>query len=151
MKIAIDYDGTIVKQDKPYADLESEPEFVDGAERGLRALKAAGHILLLWSARASRSLLFDPTLDPLVRSGAVSLDMERWRKSQALHVARYRQMLDFVAARLPGVFDAIDDGAGGKPSVDCFLDDKALRLGNGLGGVGWWTLTEMYGDIARAG
>lgn len=149
MRIAIDYDGTIVRQDRPYDDVDTAPEFVDGAERALRSLKAAGHILLLWSARASRALLFDPMLDPLVRAGVVPLDMDRWRKSQALHIARHRQMLDFVAAKLPGVFDAIDDGAGGKPSVDCFVDDRALRLGNGYGAVGWWVIQEMYGDIAK--
>jgi hypothetical protein len=149
VKIAIDWDGTIVKMDRPYNDLETPPQFMDGAERALRSLKAAGHILLLWSARSSRALLFDPLLDPLIRSGAVPLDMDRWRSSQALNVARHRQMLDFVAERLPNVFDAIDDGAGGKPSVDTFIDDRALRLGDGMGGVGWHSIAEMYGDITK--
>lgn len=149
MKIAIDYDGTIVKMNRPYNDLDTPPEFMEGAERALRSLKAAGHILLLWSARSSRALLFDPMLDPLIRAGAMPLDVNRWRSSQALNVARHRQMLDFVGQYLPNVFDAIDDGAGGKPSVDCFIDDRALRLGDGMGGIGWWSIEEMYGAMER--
>lgn len=148
MKIAIDWDGTVVTMDRPYDDLETPPEFMPGAERALRSLKAAGHTLLLWSARASRSLLYDPMLDPFVRAGVTPLDVERWRKSQALNIARYRQMLDVVNERLPGIFDAIDDGAAGKPSVDIFLDDRSIRFGSGMGGIGWHAISEMYGDLA---
>lgn len=147
MKIAIDYDGTVVKMNRPYDDVETPPELVDGVERALRSLKAAGHVLLLWSARSSRALLFDPMLDPFIRAGVVPLDMNRWRSSQGLNVARHAQMLTFVATRLPGIFDAVDDGAGGKPNVDLFLDDRAIRLGNGMGGNSWWAIAEMYGEI----
>jgi hypothetical protein len=55
-------------------------------------------------------------------------------------------MLDFVDRALPGIFAAIDDGAGGKPQVDCFIDDKALRLGNGPGGASWGRITYLYGQ-----
>lgn len=147
MRIAIDFDGTVVRDDREYADVETPLEFVDGAERAIRSLKKAGHALLLWSARASRALLYDPMLDPLVRAGVAPLDIEQWRKSQSIHLARHRQMLAFVAERCAGWFDAVDDGAGGKPLVDLFIDDRVLRLGAGPGGFGWWHIMEMYGEI----
>ena len=68
--------------------------------------------------------------------------------------------LDVLTARLTGfsrshVAASLRDGAAtvngaaGKPSVDMFLDDRALRLGNGMGGVGWWTIQEMYGQLNK--
>lgn len=139
------FDGSIVKEEHPYDDVETPLEFIPGVQQAVPALKRAGHVLLLWSGRASRALLFDPMLDPLVRAGVVPLDMERWRSSQSLHQARYRQMLDFVAVNCIGWFDAIDDGAGGKPMVDLYLDNQALRLGRGMGGVDWRAVSLAYG------
>ena len=121
---------------------------VEGIDEAIPMLRRAGHVLLLWSARANRSLLFDPMLDPLVRAGVVRLDMEHWRKSQELHRARYQQMLAFVAEHCVGWFDAIDDGAAGKPIVDLFIDNNALRLGGGLGGVGWRAVGKAYGLVS---
>lgn len=146
MILAIDFDGVVVKQDRPYADTETPLEFENGARAALLALQRAGHVLLLWSGRASRALLIDPTLDPLVRAGVRRIDMERWKRSQVLNIARHRQMLDFVARELPGVFAAVDDGAGGKPTVDLFIDDRAIRFGNARGGDGWWAIAERYGQ-----
>lgn len=143
MKIAIDFDGTIVSQDHAYADLTSPLEFIDGAKEGLLALKAAGHYLLLWSARASRALLVDPTLDPFVRAGVVPCDRKSWLASRHLHRARYEQMIEFVNRELPGVFDAIDDGMAGKPSVDLFIDDKALAM---RGPATWARIARQYGE-----
>ena len=42
MRVGIDFDGTVVSQDRPYADVVSPLEFVPGAKEGLLALKAAG-------------------------------------------------------------------------------------------------------------
>lgn len=145
MVLAIDFDGTVVLQDRAYDDLETPLELVPGAEQALHELKRAGHILLLWSARANRALLVDPLLDPLVRAGVRRVDIAQWRRSQGLHIARYRQMLDFVAMHLPGVFDAVDDGASGKPNVDRFVDDRSLRPGRGVGGVTWPEIAELFG------
>lgn len=142
----VDFDGTVVRQDHAYDDLETPLTFMPGAELVLPALKAQGHVILLWSARASRALLFDPTLNPLVRAGAVPLDMDAWKRSQPIHLARHRQMLDFAATRCAGWFDAIDDGAGGKPLVDVFVDDRALRLGVGWSAVGWAAIAAVYAD-----
>lgn len=150
MIIACDFDGTVVQQNRAYEDVESPLEFVAGADMAIPSLKRADHVLLLWSARSSRALLYDPLLNPLVRSGAVPFDMDQWKASQHIHLARYRQMLDFIGQRCIGWFDAIDDGAGGKPLVDMFIDDRALRLGTGLGALGWWALEEMYGAAGQA-
>ena len=144
MRIAIDFDGTVVEQDgHPYADVVSPLVFLPGAREGLQALRRAGHILLLWSSRASRCLLFDPHLDPLVRAGAVEVDRRQWQRSRALNRQRYEQMVEFVEAELPGIFDAIDDGLSGKPTVDRFIDDKA-------GQVDWFDIAQTYGDLNAA-
>ena len=66
-----------------------------------------------------------------------------------MHQARYDQMVAFVGRELPGVFDAIDDGAGGKPNVDLFIDDKCLRFGRGMHAAGWRELAHWYGDPRR--
>lgn len=147
MIIAIDWDGTIVEQDRPYDDLESPLVFVPLAKESLHSLKGAGHTLLLWSARASRSLLEDPNLDPLVRAGVKQVDREQWEKNLPVNRARYRQMLDFVERELPGIFDAIDDGVGGKPLVDLFIDDRAIRFSHSASqnGRGWQSIAFSFG------
>lgn len=146
MRIAVDFDDTIVEQDRPYDDTTTPLVFKPGAEAALHSLKRAGHQLLLWSARASAHLRTDPELDVWVRAGVRKLDRARWEKKQPVNEARYQQMLAFVKERLPDVFDAIDDGRGGKPSVDLFIDDRALRLGHGTLGVGWSTIANIFGE-----
>jgi hypothetical protein len=47
-------------------------------------------------------------------------------------------MVNFVNLQLHGVFDAIDDGRGGKPIVDRFIDDKA-------GPVDWEDIADRWG------
>jgi hypothetical protein len=142
MIIAIDWDGTVVMQDLPYADTTTPPTFVPGAVEGLMALKRAGHKLVLYSARANRSLREDPYLDPLVRAGIRIVDEEAWLTDRVLHQARYDAMVAFVSAALSGVFDVIDDGEQGKPNVDLFIDDRmALALG-----VNWSMIASVYGD-----
>jgi len=147
MVFAVDFDGTVVSDARPYADTETPLVFIPGAREALLALRRAGHTLLLWSARSSPALIDDPALNPLVRVGAVPESRARWEAMRHVHLARLAQMLAFVERELPEVFDAIDDGRGGKPvGVDFFLDDKALRLGRGTGGFGWGEIAEMYGE-----
>jgi len=141
--IAVDFDGTVVKQEHAYDDLATPLEFMDGAREALYSLKRAGHLLLLWSARASRALLYDPNLNPLVRAGAVPSDRKRWLESKALNWARYHQMVEFVNRELPGVFDAIDDGLAGKPQADLFIDDRALVV---RGVATWARIQRQYGE-----
>jgi hypothetical protein len=143
MRIAIDWDGTVVSQDRPYDDLVTPMEFIPGAKEGLLALKRAGHVLLLWSARASRALLYDPLLDPLVRAGAAPMDRRSWLASRHLHRARYEQMIDFVNRELAGIFDAIDDGQCGKPLVDLFIDDRSMAM---RGPATWARISRTYGE-----
>lgn len=147
MVLAIDFDGTVVSQARAYEDLETPLQFLPGARHALLSLKKAGHLLVLWSARSSPALLVNPLLDPLVRVGVKTVDLERWDDMLPVHRARQRQMLDFVGRELPGVFAAIDDGAAGKlPGVDLFIDDRVLRLGQGTGGFGWDAVADMYGS-----
>lgn len=150
MIIAVDFDGTIVVQDGyKYSDLETPLKFMPGAKEGLAALKRAGHTLILWSGRASHYLRVNPELSPLVRASGKAVNLERWAKdSQPLNQARYEQMLEFVAVELPGVFDAIDEGDSGKPPADLFIDDKAVRYGLGLSGMGWTQLGKIFGAAA---
>jgi hypothetical protein len=118
-----------------------------GARRGLAALKRAGHVLVLWSARSSPALTEDYHLDPLVRAGVIRVDINEWPALRALNRDRRDHMLRFVAEQLPGIFAVVDDGYAGKlPGVDLFIDDRALRLGGGLGGVGWEAVAKAYGE-----
>lgn len=146
MIFAVDFDATIVDDAHPYEDLTTPLTFLPGAREALLGLKAAGHTLLLWSGRASRALLEDPTLDPLVRAGVKPVDLARWAERLPVNQARYDQMVEFVERELPGVFAAIDDGLAGKPSVDVFVDDRALRLGVGWSAVGWAAIAAVYAD-----
>jgi hypothetical protein len=143
MRIAVDFDGTIVSQDRPYNDLSSPLEFIPGAKEGLLSLRRAGHSLLLWSARASRALLADPNLDPFVRAGVVKSNRSHWLESRHLHRARFEAMVEFVNRELPGVFDAIDDGLAGKPSVDLFVDDRSMVM---RGPATWSRIARTYGE-----
>ena len=143
MKIACDFDGTVVSQDHPYEDVTTPLEFIDGAKEALLSLKRAGHLLLLWSGRASRSLLVDPGLDPFVRAGVVEADRRHWQESRHIHQARYDQMIEFVERELPGIFDAIDDGSAGKPSVDIFIDDRSMVM---RGPATWARIARQYGE-----
>lgn len=151
MKIAVDFDGTIVSQERAYDDLETPLEFLPGALEALLALKRAGHQLLLWSGRANRALRENIELDPFVRAGAAIVDRARWEASKPLHEARFQQMLAFVDAQLPDVFDAVDDGAaGGKPMVDLFIDDRAMRYGDGGESLDWMDIALRYGRHTTA-
>ena len=149
--IAIDFDGTIVSQDRPYDDVTTPLEFlVDpvtgySSRDGLLALKAAGHLLVLSSCRANRALTVDQHLDPLVRAGKRPADPD-WERRRGLNQRRLQQMLDFVDAELPGVFDAIDDGTVGKITADMFLDDRAIRMIRGPGALRWDEVARLWGE-----
>lgn len=143
MIIAVDWDGTCVSQDRPYSDIVTPPEFIPGAKEALLALKRAGHLLVLWSGRANRALLFDPLLDPLVRSGVKPVNRRAWLESRHLNLARYHQMIEIVNRELPGVFDAIDDGSAGKFSFDLVIDDKAMVS---RGPATWARIARAYGE-----
>jgi hypothetical protein len=136
----IDFDNTIVSQDRPYEDVTTPFEFLPHARETLYSLVAAGHELTLWSARASPVLLVDPNLDPLVRAGVRKVHRETWEKSLELNKARLQHMLDFVDVELPGVFVAISDGREGKPCpCDLMIDDRCGHP------VDWLEINRLYG------
>lgn len=141
MIFAIDFDGTIVSDDRRFDDLVTPLKFIPGAKDALLSLKRAGHVLVLWSARSNRARMYLPEFDPLVRAGkAPYIDSDQFRE---LHAARYRQMLEFVEHELAGIFDAIDDGRQGKLHADVVVDDRTVRLG-GLGSS-WRDIAAIYG------
>lgn len=146
MLIAIDLDGTIVETTETY-DATTPLRLKPGAYEALWALKQAGHRLILWSGRASWALRKGPEFNLALRAGIRDQGHRSWYESTALNEARYQQMIAFVKANLPGLFDAIDDGSmGGKPPADLFIDDHAVRIGPGLGGVGWDEVADAYGQ-----
>lgn len=144
---SVDYDGTVVVDDLPYADLVTPPTLVRGVKEALWSLRRAGHVLLLSSARANLALREDPELDPLVRCGARPLDRRAWQESRGLHVARYEQMVAHVERELPGVFHAVDDGRQGKPAADLYVDDRAFKMVPG----GWAELARAHGAAPAPG
>jgi hypothetical protein len=148
MLIAVDFDGVVVRKDRPFADITSPLRLMPLAKEGLRALKAAGHTLLLYSARSNRALLYTPEWDPLVRAGKRRPSAAAWGEAKALHWARYRQMLEFVNTELAGLFDAVDDGLQGKPLADLFIDDRSSEFG--VDAHGWADLIQLYGAFPQA-
>lgn len=143
MLVAVDFDGVIVRKDRPFADVTTPFQLMPYAKEGLQSLKAAGHTVLLYSARSNRALLYTPEWDPLVRAGVKRPHEMAWGQSRSLHWARYEQMRKFVAEQLPGLVDAIDDGLQGKPLADLFIDDRAFGFGTDSGG--WLELAHLYG------
>ena len=147
MKIAIDFDSTIIEHQERYDDIHGELRLMPGAKEALTAMRDAGHTLILFSARANRALREDWKLNPLWRDGKVRFDVSWWKKNQPINQGRYEQMLRFVEAELPGIFDAIDDGHQGKPMVDRYIDDRALTfMRSGLAGYTWFELAQTFGE-----
>ena len=102
MRICFDLDGVICQLREPgqsYAELEPVP----GAVEKLRALKAAGHYIIIATARHMKTC--DGNVGRvLARQGAVTLD---WLK-------RYEIEYDEIHF--------------GKPHAQVYIDDNALRF-----------------------
>jgi hypothetical protein len=144
--IALDFDSTLVDEwGRKFSDVTTPLKLMGGARKALQAMKAAGHVVLVSSARANRALRIDPELDPLVRAGVVKLDRKAWEAEQPLHEARYQQMMQFCATQLKGLVDAVDDGGQGKPAADLYIDDRALRFGGGVDGHNWSDIARQFG------
>ena len=143
MIIAIDFDGTLVSNERAYDDVTSPLMMLPGALAALRALKRADHTVLIYSARANLALRRDPMLDPLVRAGhRPAAEARRWAASQMLAEARYRHMVEFCTQRLKGLVDAVDDGGQGKPMADLFIVDRAVSYGL----LSWAQIVQEYGE-----
>ena len=142
MIIAVDFDNVCVEPSR-FDDVVTPLRLKSGAVAGLRSLRRAGHLLVLWSTRSNRSLMYLAEFNPLVRVGAIgdaSSDATR-----ALHAARYRQMLAFVASEMAGIFHAVDDGRQGKMDADLYIDDRAMSFG-GARGWSWSEIASLYGE-----
>lgn len=138
MIFAVDFDGTIVDQSGEYDDLTTPLKFMPGAKEALLALKASGHILILFSARTNPWLVRDPALDPLVLAG-VKVAKER---DLSVNQARYRQMFEFVKTELPEVFSLVWEHRG-KPTADVFIDDRAIGYSTSYS---WERIARTYAD-----
>src|SRR5262245_24198181 len=102
MRICIDLDGVICRlrrQGEQYADLRP----VDGAIEKLRALRAAGHYIIVCTARHMKTCQGNVG-QVIARQGRVTLD---WL---ARHGVEY------------------DEIHFGKPHADVYLDDNAVRF-----------------------
>ena len=146
MLIACDFDGTIVSEAHDYDDVTTPLVFEPGAKEALAALKKAGHVLILSSARTNLALWVDPKLDPLVRVGKRQIDDKLWGRMRPVHLARIEQMTKFVDAELPGIFDAVDFGDCGKIVADIYVDNRAIRFGAGQLALTWDRIATMYGE-----
>ncbi len=102
MRIVIDLDGTIcpIKQpDQTYADLEPLP----GAAERIRALRAAGHYVIILTARNMATC--ESNLGRVMKNvGKLTLD---WLDQYAIEY---------------------DEIYFGKPNADVYLDDRAMRF-----------------------
>ena len=146
MIVAVDFDSTLVDGwGRKFSDTTTPFKLMGGARKALQSMKAAGHVVLLCSARANRALRVDPMLDPLVRAGVVRLDRKAWEAEQPLHEARSQQMVQFCATTLKGLVDAVDDGGPGQPVADVYIDDRAIRFGGGVDGHNWFDIARQFG------
>jgi len=102
MRICVDLDGVICKLRLPgqsYAELEP----VEGAVEKLRALRAAGHTVIIFTARHMKTCGGNVAL-VLARQGATTFE---W-------LARYGVPYDEIFF--------------GKPHADVYIDDNAVRF-----------------------
>jgi len=102
MRLCIDLDGVVCELRKPgqkYGDLKPVP----GAIEKLRALKAAGHTIILLTARHMKTCSGNVGL-VIARQGKVTLD---WLDAHGIE------------------YDEIHFG---KPHADVYIDDNALKF-----------------------
>ena len=123
MQIAVDFDGTLTRGDM----LGGPPVLREGAASGLRALAAAGHTLILHSVRFTSDPFGD---DP---TGEKS---RTWTREAEVFLRREKLWCLFAEVwTRPG-----------KPYADVYLDDRAVRIGDGTAGsTSWANVAEWYG------
>ncbi len=117
MRICIDLDGVICSLRRPeqkYAELEPVP----GAVEKLRALRAAGHFIIIFTARHMKTCGGNVG-QVVARQGAVTLE---WLTRHGIEY---------------------DEFHFGKPHADVYIDDNALRFtGWEQIAVDGWTLPQ---------
>jgi hypothetical protein len=123
----VDYDGSII-------ETTGTPRLRPGVPAGLRALKNAGHSLVLHSARCTPTPPGNAEPNEVAvfyKHGTVPPRVsEQW--------GRFSEMRRFLVQQgLWGLFDEVWQSPG-KPHVDFFLDDRNLPLD-------WVALTGEFG------
>lgn len=113
IRLAIDFDGTMVEKHVSPMRLRA------GAVEALRAFKAAGHHLTLFSARSTPDGAAPSLDDEAVRFWQFGEVPERTRFQWDL----FDEMRSFL--RQTGIWDLFDDvwQSPGKPLADYFVDD----------------------------
>lgn len=113
LRMAIDFDGTLVEPDPP---LRYRP----GAVEALRSLKSAGHSLTLYSARATPLDKQPSDVDDIALfygTGVLPASvLDQWE--------RFDEMRTFLQRTgMWAAFDVVWQSPG-KPHVDVFIDDR---------------------------
>lgn len=145
MIIAVDFDGTIVSENRRFDDLTTKLEFMPGAFEGLHSLKRAGHILMVHSARYCPSKWEDWKEHPLHQPPRL-FDPAIWARSADLWKRRYEQMEEFLSAELPGVFECVWTGRGKPSGVDLFIDDRCMHNDGSAHAPDWYAIAETWGE-----
>lgn len=117
MTFAIDMDGTLIKITPGY---KPPYTFMPGAREAVRALKAAGHRIIIHSCRSNPGV------------GGRQRELAKW-------------MVDFLDAE--GVpYDEIWDKPG-KPVADHYIDDRSIAYDvYGQTGMTWKWIADNYGE-----
>lgn len=109
MRIAVDFDGTICEDNFPDIG-KPKPD----VREVLYRLKELGYYIIIWSCRTSHWDYNTYGGDP---------------KQPTLNRLRVADMIAWLLEHnIP--YDEIDDGSRGKPSVDYYIDDKAISFKN---------------------
>lgn len=145
MRIGIDFDGTLVSEERPYEDTDTPLVWLPGARDGVLSLHAAGHTLVLFTSRASPARLSGAN----IYCAILLEDFAPPSLSQGdIHVQRFLQCVDFILREVPDVFSAVTSD---KNDLDLIIDNKALRFGRGPTAVDWREIAWAYGERVYAG
>lgn len=144
MIIAIEFDDCIVELKPDFTDVFTPLVFRPSALTGLRALRDAGHQLILFSERSNRGRLTDWQLSPRIHHDAeATFDTAMWSAEVALYNARVQEMHTFVEQNLAGIFAYVDAGLQGKVLADMYIDPKAWPRAD----VDWAELILTLGEV----
>lgn len=117
MVFSLDFDGTLVRITPGY---KPPYTFQPGARDAVRALKAAGHKIIIHSCRSNPD------------ANGNGRELKKW-------------MVDFLDGE--GVpYDEIWEKPG-KPVADCYVDDRSIAYDvYGKSGATWKWIADNYGD-----
>ncbi len=146
MIISVEFDRALAA---PHAYAAEEVRLRQSAVNALVALRRAGHVLIVTSPRSNLAARVDPSLNPLVRAGAVRIDPKTWAASRETHSRRYTAMLRALKP-LGALIAAVDDGAQGPLLVDMAITGDTVVNGRSMATEprrAWAELALTYGDV----